>query len=48
MEGVVIDRMGGLKDKAPGPDDWGACMLRADAEFMSLVLGISTRAVAER
>lgn len=48
MGGLVIDRMERRKDKAPGSDDRGACMLRADPEFMSSVLGISTRAVAER
>jgi hypothetical protein len=47
MEGLVIDRMEGHKDKAPGPDDRGTCR-HADPEFMSLALDISTRAVAER
>lgn len=48
MRSLVIDRMERRKDKAPGSDDRGACMLRADPEFVSLVLGISTRVVAER
>lgn len=48
MEGLVIDQVEGLKDKVPGSDGRGTCTLRADPEFMSLVLGIATRAVAER